>query len=103
MAGLEIEITVANVAVVSVPTTTVSQLIAAGRCWLAGWSLRETTGAAPAQVEFTSGGSPVGESSMLANGSDTHWLGDHGIGVHGDVTLNVVSGSVRGAVYVAVE
>lgn len=103
MAGLEIEITVADVTVVSVPTTTAGQEIASGRCWLAGWSLRETTGAATAEVEFTSGGNPVGESSMIAGGSDTHWLGDHGIGVSGDVTLNVISGSVRGAVYVAVE
>lgn len=102
MEGFDVEIAVVRVTAISIPTTTTVQEIVSGRCWLAGWSLRETTGAAPAQVEFTSGGNPVAESSMLANASDTHFVGNNGVIIASDVTLNVISGSVRGAVYVAI-
>lgn len=102
MTDIDVEITVANVTVISVPVTATSQEIASGRVWLAGWSLRETTGAAAASVEFTSGGNPIGESSMISGGSDTNWLGANGVIINGDVTLNVITGSVKGAVYVAI-
>lgn len=102
MASVDIEIAVGELTVISVPATNAGGQIVAGPVHLAGWSLRETTGAAVAEVEFTSGGNPVGESSMTAGGSDSRWFGMPGLAVSSDITLSVAAGSVKGAVYVTI-
>lgn len=101
MPQVEIEISSGDIDVISVPVTTVSVTLLEGGGFLAGWSLRETTGAATATVEVTSGGNPVAEISLSSGGSDTQWLGDHGVEVNQDITMDVISGSVAGAFYVA--
>lgn len=100
MPELDIDVILGSTAVVSVPTTTTNQHIASAPCWLVGWSLRETTGAAVAEVELSSGGNPIAESSVGDGGSDTHIMSGMGINVRSDITLTVISGSVRGAVYI---
>lgn len=97
---IDVDITIGPSDVVSVATTTTNQLISAAPCAFVGWSLRETTGGAAAVVEFTSGGNPIGEVSLTAGGSSTSKLSDNGVYVRSDVTLIVISGSVRGAVYI---
>lgn len=98
--SVDIDVTFGPAIVVSVATTTTSERLVSSPCSLVGWSLRETTGAASAEVEFTSGNNPIGESSIGPNGSDTHNMSGNGVYVQSDITLNVVSGSVRGAIYV---
>jgi hypothetical protein len=102
MTEVNVDIDFGRAIAVSVPTTTTFQHIASSPCWLVGWSLRETTGAAVAEVEFTSGGNPIGESSVASGGSDTHTFSGANIEVSSDITLTVISGSVRGSVYVKV-
>jgi hypothetical protein len=100
--SIEVEITVSHVSVISIPATAATEVLCAGRCRLAGWSLRESTGAATATVEFTSGGNPVGELQLGDGESDTQYMGDTSIHMPSDLTLNVIAGSVVGAVYLFV-
>lgn len=55
---------------------------------------------AVAIAEITSGGNPVAEIALPVGSVDTEWFGTQGLKVRSDVTLNVLSGSFRGAVYV---
>lgn len=55
---------------------------------------------AAASAEITSGNNPIAEITIPVGGSDTKWFGSRGVEVRSDVTLTVLSGSFRGAVYV---
>lgn len=52
-----------------------------------------------AVAEITSGGNPVAEISIPVGATDTQWMSDGGIRLPSDLTLSVLSGSFRGAVY----
>lgn len=58
---------------------------------------------APAIAEIFSGSNPVAEIALPVGAVDTHWFGSGGIEMPADVTLNVIGGSMRGAVYVRLE
>jgi len=96
---IDIEISVSDLRPVSIPVTTTGQPVVQGAAWLAGWSLMETTGAATASFQLTSNGNLVGVVTLLANGSSNVWFGEKGIFCRGDITLTVLSGSIKGAVY----
>lgn len=90
--------------VASVPVagaTVLVQCIAAGTV---GATYSVTLTASPvgavAIAELTSGGSPVAEVSLPVGGHETVSLMPSGIDLHGDLSLSVLSGSFRGAVYV---
>lgn len=100
MPEIDVDISVGRVFPVSVPTVTTQQIIISGRAKLIGWSLRETTGAAIATVEFQSGGNPIAEAALAAGGSATNTLGQHGVIISQNITLVVLAGSVTGAVYI---
>lgn len=102
MPELDIDVMIGSTDVVSVPTTAIGQHIASAPCWLVGWSIRETTGAAIAEIELSSGGNPIAESSVGDGGSDTHIMSGMGIRVQSDITLTVIAGSIRGAIYIRV-
>lgn len=71
---------------------------------LLGWSIRETTGAAVAQVIFRDGGS-TGEEIASANlnaGESTRDVFPFGISLIDDLYLDVTSGAIAGAVYLGV-
>lgn len=57
----------------------------------------------PAIAEILSGTNPVAEISLPVGAVDTHWFGSGGIEMPSDVTLTVLGGSMRGAVYVRLE
>jgi hypothetical protein len=101
MATVDIEISVSDVQLISIPADTASELILPSSGWFAGFSLRETTGAAVATVRFTSGNNIVAVVQLAAGASANQWFGDHGFYVGQDVTMNVLAGSVEGAVYAA--
>lgn len=54
-------------------------------------------------AEIASGSNPVAEIALPVGAVDTHWFGSGGIEMPSDVTLNVLGGSMRGAVYVRLE
>lgn len=56
-----------------------------------------------AVAEITSGGNPVAEISVPMGVSDTHFFGSGGIELQSDVTLTVLSGTMRGAMFVRLE
>lgn len=71
---------------------------------LIGWSLRETTGAAAAEMRLRDGNSAAGEVlavvGLAANTSSFVFASGRGVRVlTGRVFLEVVSGSVEGVVY----
>lgn len=71
---------------------------------LTGWSIRESTGAAPARVDIISSdltnGTLIATIPLLQGAGDTQIIGLPGIEVS-DITLNVAAGSVIGALWVA--
>lgn len=56
-----------------------------------------------AVAEITSGGNPIAEVSLPIGTSDTHFFGSGGVEARSDVTLAVLSGTMRGAMYVRLE
>jgi hypothetical protein len=69
-----------------------------------GWSLRETTGAATATVEVFDGQDTTGQLlasiSLNPGQSIRDWLGPGGLETDIGVFVSVLSGSVRGAIWV---
>jgi hypothetical protein len=99
MPDIDIEISAGPIRAIPVLTTVTGGIVLGGESWLAGWSLMETTGAAVASATITTGGNVVGVVSLLAGGSQTATLPDLGIYMREDITLNVLAGSMRGAIY----
>jgi len=69
---------------------------------LMGWSLRETAGAA-AYVEIRVGsatGKIIGEIAFTANADRTKWFGPNGVASEGQLWVEIVSGTVAGAVWI---
>ena len=66
-------------------------------------SITATPVSAVAIAEITSGSNPVAEISLPIGIVDTHFFGSGGIRLQSDVTLTVLSGSMRGAMYVRLE
>lgn len=77
-----------------------------GHGYLMGWSIRESTGGAPARADIINGdltnGALVATIPLLAGAADHESLGIPGIEVS-DVFVNVAAGSVVGAIWVAVD
>lgn len=96
---IDVEISVSNLRPIQIPTTVTGQPVIQGNAWLAGWSLLETTGAAGASCELKSNGNTVAVIGIGSGLSSNIYYGDKGIYCRGDITLVVLSGSVRGAVY----
>jgi hypothetical protein len=69
-----------------------------------GWNFTETTGAAAAKVRLWSGASSTGtlllSLGLAAGASASQWTTGPGVLADGGVYLEVVSGSVEGAVFV---
>lgn len=72
---------------------------------LAGWSIRETSGAGKAVVRLHDGldetGDVIAAIGLTASASNTQWLMPNGVGVVTGVYVEVVSGAVEGAVWVS--
>lgn len=87
---------------VSIPTGQ-SGVVLGGPLLLFGWSLRESTGAAPAQLDVYDGadqtGQPVATVTLAAGESTRDWLGLPGLYCRRGVFVNAVAGSVAGAVW----
>lgn len=75
-----------------------------GSLRLGGWSLVEATGAAPATAQLrdgaASGGEVVAEISLGIGATDTRLAPGKGIHIDSALTLVVLTGSVRGSLWV---
>ena len=89
---------------VAFPATTGSVVSLGGPCLVMGWGFLETTGAAGAVLEIYDGQDTTGELvvpiSLLASESVRDWNAGDGIYCSRGVFVRVVSGTVRGAVWV---
>lgn len=89
---IHIETTTADVKALTVPGL------------LVGWSFRETTGSATAAVELfgsQSTGTPIaGEQTLASGGSGSQTVSNEGVLCEGGILVHVVSGSVRGTLWV---
>lgn len=86
-----------------IPTLTTSLIVVSGRGVLKGWSLRETTGAAVAAVNIWDGTNNAGlilaAITLPSGGSEPVWLGELGLSFTRGLFVEVVAGSVRGALW----
>lgn len=86
-----------------IPTTTADRLLIGGALLLHGWAFVETTGADPAELELIDGSGTNGALVVpitLSSGESTRdTFPGTGIGIYTSLFLNIVSGSVRGAVW----
>lgn len=81
------------------------KIIVNGGVYLAGWSLRETTGAAVAQLDLIDGGDAggvmVASIGLLAGESKVSTFGGHLLTVQNGLFVAVNAGSVTGALWFA--
>lgn len=91
---------------IPIPTTTADKALCNRVCLFCGWSLRETTGAATATVEFEASasttGPQVGEQQLASGGTGSQFLGTEGVLCEAGLLLHVISGSVTGVAYARV-
>ena len=82
-----------------------SGVVVNGAALLYGWSLRETTGAATAQLDIIDGGDATGQLVATvvvpSGGSVADYLAGIGVLCRRGVFVHAVAGSVVGAVWVA--
>ena len=83
-------------------TTTTAQFFT-GPARLMGWAFKETTGAATATFDLYDGSDATAgivlPATLLANESFRDWLGPNGLLITRGAFLNVLAGSVRGALW----
>ena len=91
---------------IPIPATGASHTLTSRPALLVGWSLRESTGAAAASVEFLSGTSAnsgiAGEQQLAQGVSASQTIADEGCLCEGGIYLSVISGSVVGCVWARV-
>lgn len=89
---------------ISVGATTTTAQWFTGPARLMGWALRESTGAATAACDIYDGNDATAQVAIpftfLANESVRDWLGPNGVLITRGAFLNVLAGSVRGALFV---
>lgn len=89
---------------VPVPTTTSDKTPYTTRGQLTGWSFRETTGSATATVELYDGSSTgdilLASIALASAGTAQQGPGSSGVRIRNGVYLHVVSGSVKGTLYI---
>ena len=100
MADAVIEIEIGPVQSVSFSNADAGTTIVAGRARLMGWSVAETSGAASATLQFTSGSVQVGRVAVYSGNSDTVSLPATGVECPGGVGIGATSGAFSGVVYV---
>lgn len=88
---------------VAIPVTTTDQEVQGRGGIVTGWSFKETTGAATAEVWIVNGnnatGVPIAFITLLANQSVRDVLADNGVLCDLGLFVHVVSGSVQGSVW----
>lgn len=72
---------------------------------LLGWSIRESAGVAAVATVLIRAGTTdtapiIAAIELAANGSSTEWLGPQGVQARDGIRVQVVAGTVEGAVYI---
>ncbi len=85
------------------PVTTADVILGTGLWIVTGWSFKETTGGAPAEIELYDGRDPASTQFAeinLSQGESTRDLcGANGVACRVGVLVHVISGSVKGSVW----
>lgn len=101
---IDLELDGAPVLPVSLPTGQ-SGAVTGGPIWLAGWSLRNTSSSAAAQIDLYDGADATGQLvatiTLAASESTRDYLPSPGVTCRRGVYADAVSGSVAGAVWVS--
>ena len=88
---------------VAIPTTTTDVQILGGMCLLMGWAFVETTGSAAATFDLYdgvgSGGQLVAPLSLSSGQSTRDLMTGSGIEIRGGLFLDMLTGSIKGAVW----
>lgn len=88
---------------VRIPSPTAGGMLVSARCNVTGWSFKETTNAATAEIWLIDGSSSAGEPFVFVTLQPNQSIRDlapgNGIRVRSNVFAFVVSGSVDGSVW----
>lgn len=76
------------------------QLVVSGPAALVGWSMRETSGTASANIDFLSGGNSLGTTHLASGNVDTQIIADEGVLAGGGIDVHVRNGTFVGTLYV---
>lgn len=101
MTDVTVEVSFGRVRALNVDQTLVGQTLVSGRVMLHGWSLLETSGAAPASAVFTTGQTRVGVAGMLGGVSNSANTPHEGVDCPQGVILSAITGVFQGCIYVA--
>lgn len=75
-----------------------------GEARLYGYAIKESTGAAPAEVDLLNGADAGGDLvvpiTLTAGQSARDWFGPQGVVMEGGIFANVTAGAVKGAIFV---
>lgn len=86
-----------------IATTTTGELLVGGALLLVGWSFIETTGAAVAELALydgsSNGGALIADIALSAGESVRDLISGAGLACYTSLFLDVVAGSIRGAVW----
>lgn len=99
MSEISVEVSWGHVRALATNSFQANTLLVSGMAKLCGWSLRETSGVAPAFAEFTSGNSSVGEPAMPSGQNDSHDIANGGVVCPQGITLAVTGGAFTGCIY----
>jgi hypothetical protein len=99
MPDLSIDVEVGPVRASAVSSALGLNVAIAGGVILKGWSLRETTGAALASAEFSSGSQVVGESGMPSGLADTKVMPGNGTLCASGISITASVGAWTGCLY----
>lgn len=74
-----------------------------GFCYFVGYSLRESTGTAAAQVEIQDNTGVIAEIELDQSKSDTQGTFGAGSAINGFIKMHVIKGQVTGVIYARIE
>lgn len=99
MPDIDVTVSFGDIQALNVPGTSADEVLVSGPCWLVGWSMIESTGAAVAQFALKSGQTFSGGASLAIGGSDNSVIAPEGVYMPQGMLLHIYAGTVFGCVY----
>lgn len=101
MPVLEVDINIGGVIPVPIVNVANGAQVIGENVVLFGWTLIETSGAAPATVTLKTGDTVAGYANLAQGVSDTKWFGSQGIWCKTGIQIGAVTGALSGTLYLA--
>lgn len=99
--AIEIDVEIGPVRAIAISALLNGTQLVGGRVALRGWSIRETSGAAIASAEFSSGAQVVAEAGAPTGGTDSHVTPANGVLCPSGLTMTFSAGQWFGALWVS--